>query len=197
MKLKTILICGYALAGKTTIIKILENLGEKILICDEFIAEIYQKGKIGYQLVLKEFGSQYVTKNKVKTNLLADLVFDNQQQFEKLIALSQPLIRDKIKTEKKKCQNHLFVEAKVAIDYPEYYHNLFDAVWLVETNYSILMERIKKTNKQLIKKYYKKINYRNYGEKVKERYERVTIIENNGSIKDLVKKVTDIWTQLS
>ena len=128
MKLKTILICGYALAGKTTIIKILESLGEKILICDEYIAKIYQKGKIGYQLVLKEFGSQYVTKTNVETNLLADLVFNNQQQLEKLIAFSQPLIRDKIKAKQKQEQKRLFVEAKVAIDYPKYYQNLFDAV---------------------------------------------------------------------
>ena len=195
--MKTILICGYALAGKTTIIKILESLGEKILICDEYIADIYQKGKIGYQLVLKEFGPQYVTQNKVQTNLLADLVFNNQQQLEKLIAFSQPLLRDKIKTEKKRSDKRLFVEAKVAIDYPKYYQDLFDAVWLVETSHAVLAERIKKTNKLAIKKYYKKINYSNYVEKVKERYEQVTIIENNGSISDLIKKVTDHWSQLN
>ncbi|WP_406614643.1 dephospho-CoA kinase [Mycoplasma corogypsi] len=81
---KQIAIVGYSAAGKTVFINIAKNLGYKILICDEFVANLYSTNKIFIQKVANLFGNSILKDNMINKPLLKQFLHQHPERFSEL-----------------------------------------------------------------------------------------------------------------
>ena len=93
-----ICITGKPGSGKTYALEYFQSLGHNVFETDKYINEIYQKNAIGYELIKKTFGDQFVNNHEVDRQKLGRLVFSNEKILKKLSNLINPLIAKKIKS---------------------------------------------------------------------------------------------------
>ena len=79
-----ILITGEPNTGKSHIMDYLHQQGRATLKVDDYITEIYQAGRIGYQLIAEAFGPYYVNSQAVDKKALGELIMQDEQARMKL-----------------------------------------------------------------------------------------------------------------
>lgn len=122
-----VVITGKPCVGKSSIINHLNEKGLETYKIDDYVNEIYQRGRIGYDLIKQEFGREYVNEREVNKKLLGELIIDDHESYIKLRRLIWPLIRSHLKDLKKK-KNNLIVEMAIYMIDPEFFNNIFDFV---------------------------------------------------------------------
>lgn len=143
-------ITGKPGAGKSTLIKEFEKNGYEILIIDDYINEIYQSNEIGYQIIEKIFGSEYVNGKNVIKSKLKDLIMSNNDSFLKLNQEMWPIIKKRIQNIEKS-NKIVFIELGI---YP------LDIAFFNIFNKVIFLDRENNQYNDLIKFYDKiDINY--------------------------------------
>lgn len=113
--------------GKTMILNMLEEKGLQTYNIDNFVDEIYKKDRIGYSIILNEFGPKFVSNNQVNKKALKDYVIQNDEARVKLEKLIWPIIRNHLIELKKKNRN-LIVEMAIYKINPNFFEGIFDFV---------------------------------------------------------------------
>ena len=129
------LVCVTGLTGngKTTVMKIIKQEGFNIFIMDDWIHQIYKTNGIGFVLIKKHFGTQYINRNGVDRKKLGHLVFDNQNQLSKLNKIMIPIMQKKIA--QLKSQNKLiFVELAIYLNYTSKFKKYFSKIICILRN---------------------------------------------------------------
>ncbi|MDR3257797.1 MAG: dephospho-CoA kinase, partial [Mycoplasmataceae bacterium] len=85
-------------SGKTTAINFIKQEGFSVFVMDEFIHTIYKKDQIGYKLIAKNFGKQYLTTTEVNRKALGKLVFSKPLALRKLDSLMIPLMQKQLQS---------------------------------------------------------------------------------------------------
>jgi len=91
--MKIIGITGYAGSGKSTIAKILKNLGYYVIDLDEVGHHLLKDRNIINELV-KSFGEDILKNNQIDRNALAKIVFNSKEKLELLNSILHPRIKD-------------------------------------------------------------------------------------------------------
>ena len=133
-----ICITGKPSSGKSTIINHLELLGYNVFNSDKYVHEIYQKGKIGYELIKDQFGSDFVNAKEVNRKKLGELVFNDYEQLNKLNKIINPILKTKIG--QLDLEKNWIIELGTYIYYYEYFKDIFDKVILISRDISKLNE---------------------------------------------------------
>jgi dephospho-CoA kinase len=92
--LKLIGLTGGAGSGKTTVSKMLRDLGAVVIDADEAAHAIYEPGSPGFDAVVREFGPDYVRDDRIDRARLGELVFNDAGARQRLNAIVHPLVRE-------------------------------------------------------------------------------------------------------
>lgn len=183
-----IAIIGGIGSGKSTVLQILEDKGYSVLSCDEVNDKLICNKE--YLVRLDEIFHGVVVDGTLDKKALSSIVFNSKSELDKLNAIAHPIIRD-IVLRNSASGDINFVE--VPLLFESGMEKDFDKVLLVTANRDVRVDRAVKRDKKtkgeieaIIKNQIdsyqgKKIDY---------------IIENDGSIEDLVKKVENFICQL-
>jgi dephospho-CoA kinase len=81
-------------SGKSTVAKMLQELGAVVVDADEAAHAVYEPGTPGFTAVVREFGDEYVSEGRIDRKRLGELVFGNADARRRLNAIVHPLVRD-------------------------------------------------------------------------------------------------------
>lgn len=137
MSNKKIAITGGIGSGKSTVSKILKELGFSVYSCDEIYKEIIESPE--YIQQMKELFPQVIIENRIDKQKLAELVFLNEQHRKELNAVAHPLI---MKTLLKSMENtdNTLVFAEVPLLFEEKLEHYFDEIWVVLRDFNARVE---------------------------------------------------------
>ncbi len=130
-------------SGKTTVSKIFEDSGHKVLRADDIAKMVMSEDAEVSRKIVDEFGKKCFSDGKLNTKILAEQVFNNPDKISKLNSIVHP---PTIKHLEKKIanlnKNHslLFVESALIFEAKKI--DLFDHILLVTADEDIRIKRV-------------------------------------------------------
>lgn len=142
-----IVITGTIASGKSTLCKLLEEMGFKLISADEVNKELLIPGAKNYEAIKKSGDFDQAFENEsLNKKKLAKIIFSDRKKLKKLNQLSHRNILDEIEK-----QIEILDEKVVFIEIPLFFQmeEKFDAdeVWLVVADYQIQIKRLMQRDK--------------------------------------------------
>ncbi len=101
--MKWIGLTGGIATGKSTVARLVESRGFKVIDADRVSHQVTAVGEDGYTEILKQFGENVLDQQlKIDRKKLAEIVFNNSDQKKKLESILHPLIQEKVQEAKQK-----------------------------------------------------------------------------------------------
>ncbi|MBN8535879.1 MAG: dephospho-CoA kinase [Deltaproteobacteria bacterium] len=195
--MKWIGITGSMGTGKSSVAKVLRELGYQVLDADELAKKQLEIGESGYLKVLESFGTQLLKSDKtIDRSKLAKVVFNNKHELLKLENIVHPLIQRQIQIIKNDSEKHgekiLFYD--VPLLFEKNMQNSFDEIILVVADNEVQMQRIQERNNWTKEEIKKRLESQMPldQKKLKSKF----IIDNNGSQIDLRNQVLGVLSQI-
>uniref|UniRef100_A0A7V5XFQ7 Dephospho-CoA kinase n=1 Tax=Thermodesulfobacterium geofontis TaxID=1295609 RepID=A0A7V5XFQ7_9BACT len=140
--MKKIAITGSLGTGKSTVMKILKNLGCTTFSCDEAVRNLYEDPEIKKRVV-EIFGKEILEPDeKLNKKKILEKILENQELKKKLEALFHPLVKEKcmefIKTNKE--EKIIFLEVPLLFEVG--WESFFDEIWVISCSEEVQKERI-------------------------------------------------------
>lgn len=192
-KPKVVGITGGIATGKSTVSKIIKNLGYEVIDADIISREVVEKGKPAYRELIAYFGDVILDEyGNIDRKELGNLIFNNEEKRKKLNSITHPYIMKAIKESiyNKKEQKIVFVDIPLLIeeiDKLRDYDIRFDEIWLVYVDEENQIDRLMKRDRIDRTEALNKIRAQMPIE-VKKKYATI-VIDNRGDIKDLDEQV--------
>ena len=135
-------VTGNSGSGKSEISKILSNkINAKIIDADKVVKELYTPGQEYYNKILELFGNKVLEKNnKLNRNKIAEIIYNNESEREKLNNLTYIYVVDEIKKRVKKEKN-----INIIIDAPLLFESKLDEI--CDITVAVLAEKSLKINR--------------------------------------------------
>lgn len=135
-------VTGNSGSGKSEISKILSNkINAKIIDADKVVKELYTPGREYYNKILELFGNKILEKNnKLNRNKIAEIIYNNESEREKLNNLTYKYVVDEIKKRVKKEKN-----INIIIDAPLLFESKLDEI--CDITVAVLAEKSLKINR--------------------------------------------------
>ena len=84
-------------SGKSTAVKIFNELGIDSIDADDVAKNIIDSNKNARKLFIEEFGDKYILKNhKINRDLLRENIFNDKSKIKKLESIIHPIVREEI-----------------------------------------------------------------------------------------------------
>ena len=182
-------------SGKSTVAKILADLGAVVIDADVIAKEVLEPNQAGYQRAIEVFGEYILDSDRrIDRKKLAELVFQDSDELAKLEAIVHPAVIARVA----QIRNSLPESTVVVYDTPLLFEkNLqgqFDKVLIVVTDSEHRKARLIERGLEI-----KDIEARiaNQATDAQRRTVADFVIENNGSPEQLQDQVTKVWQQIS
>ena len=182
-------------SGKSTVAKILTDLGAVVIDADVIAREVLEPGQIGYENTILTFGESVLSESgSIDRKKLAELVFQNPDQLAKLEAIIHPAVIDRVAQIRESLPDTSIVVYDTPLMFEKQLQGQFDKVLIVtadiESRRSRLLERGLELND---------INARMANQATDEQRESIAdfVIQNNGSPEQLQEQVAKIWQQIT
>lgn len=195
MKKIKVAITGGIGAGKSVVSEILEKNGNVVLIADNIAKELILNDSQVQRQILKEFGKESFISGKINTKYLADKVFNDAVNLQKINKIVHPSTMNKIEVLTKKHfekTNIVFIET--ALVFEAGIEDFFDYIILVFAEEKIRIERTLAREKISEAEIRNRMKFQTSDEEKKEHVDFV--IENNSTTDDLEKRCSFILTIL-
>ena len=182
-------------SGKSTVAKILSNLGAVVIDADVIAREVLEPNQAGYQKAIEVFGESILDSDlRIDRKRLAELVFQNSDELAKLEAIVHPAVIARVA----QIRNSLPESTVVVYDTPLLFEkNLqgqFDKVLIVVTDSEYRKARLIERGLELTDI---EARIANQATDAQRRTVADFVIENNGSPEQLQDQVTKVWQQIS
>jgi len=197
--MKTIGLTGGIGSGKSTVSQLLGELGAFIIDADKVGHEIYLPGKEAWKQVTVAFGQDILaTDQTVDRKKLGAIVFGSDDARKKLNSIVHPLMFKDIdrRIKEKRAEGFarpIVVEAAILIE--ANWLPLADEVWLVVTNKNAVIERVASQRGLSAQDTEARIASQ-LADSERRKYASL-VIENDGSLEDLKKKVQTAWSRIA
>lgn len=140
---------GGIASGKSTVSKILRQRGLPVVDADELARDAIIHGSEGYKNVVKAFGMDVLNKDgTLNRESLAEIVFTDKSQLEKLENIIHPIVREKTKKLKQslKSQGYKLAFYDVPLLFEKNMESMFDKIVVVYSRMDQQIERLKSRN---------------------------------------------------
>ena len=182
-----IVITGTIASGKSTLCKLLEEMGFKLISADEVNKKLLIPGAKNYESIKKSGDFDQAFENEsLNKKKLAQIIFSDRKKLKKLNQLSHRNILDEIEK-----QIEILDEKVVFIEIPLFFQmeEKFDAdeVWLVVADYQIQIKRLMQRDK---------ISLEYAKAKLESQEQLLNMKENSDVVFDNSTSVENLSTQL-
>ncbi len=182
-----IVITGTIASGKSTLCKLLEEMGFKLISADEVNKELLIPGAKNYEAIKKSGDFNQAFENEcLNKKKLAQIIFSDRKKLKKLNQLSHRNILDEIEK-----QIEILDEKVVFIEIPLFFQmeEKFNAdeVWLVVADYQIQIKRLMQRDK---------ISLEYAKAKLESQEQLLNMKENSNVVFDNSTSVENLSTQL-
>ncbi len=162
--------------GKTLIAKVFQHLDISVYFSDTEAKKLYEKEEVLTKL--KDlFGSKIFTNDILDKKKLANIVFTNKNELEKLTNLVHPLVKEDF--EQWACvQKSPYVIMESALIFETSWDNLFDKIISIFTPMELILERVQRRDNTTKEKIFDRLNNQITQEE-KNRLSDYTIINDN------------------
>ena len=194
----TIGLTGGIGSGKSTVARILEKRGYPVIDADTMGHQVLESPHPGFKEVIKTFGKGILDQHgKISRPKLGMIVFKDPQKLEKLNNISHPHItrmieQESLKLSKEHSSKIIFLEAALLVETG--WQNKCSQVWVVTSNEANIIKRLAFRNGLNAEEAKQRISSQLSSEKKKIHADLV--LENNGTQKDLEKKINQIIKKL-
>ena len=182
-------------SGKSTVAKILADLGAVVIDADVIAKEVLEPNQAGYQRAIEVFGESILDSDlRIDRKMLAELVFQDSNELAKLEAIVHPAVIARVA----QIRNSLPESTVVVYDTPLLFEkNLqgqFDKVLIVVTDSEHRKARLIERGLEITDI---EARIANQATDAQRRTVADFVIENNGSLEQLQDEVTKVWQQIS
>lgn len=187
---------GGIASGKSTVSKILVELGAVVLDADQIAKQVMEPGQLGWEGVARHFPQVIQADRSINRRLLGDLIFSNPAEKAKLEAIIHPLVLDEIKTVGTNLEkNNKIVFADIPLLYETNSQQWLDEVWLVYVPYEIQLQRL--MDRDSLTELQAKQRIAAQMSLAEKRLLADVIIDNSGSIMETRAQVERLWNALT
>lgn len=196
--MKVIGLTGGIASGKSTVSKMLVDLGAAVIDADRIAREVMKKGTPVWQKVREAFGDEYLLPNgEIDRKKLGEFVFSNDKALKTLNSITHPAIYDEILSEierlKAKGQSKaIVVDAALLIEAG--LCDIVDEVWLVVVDRESQIMRLMRRNGLTRQQALNRINSQ-MDQDMKKRYAD-RVIDNSYDVEHIRKQVKQLWEEL-
>lgn len=197
MKTSIIGITGAIGSGKSTVSKILKDLGAAIVDADVIARTVTVKGSEALEELVSHFGSDILEQNgELNRKMLADMVFNDPVKLEDLNNITHKYIVRKIAStlnELKSSGRNEVIVLDAPLPVKHGFLDLVDEVWVVASQHDIRLKRIMQRNGYTLEEANERID----SQAREDQYLGIAdfVIDNDGSIEDLEKTVVKLYLQ--
>ncbi len=192
VKIKKIAITGSLSAGKSTVAELLKPLGAYVLKADDIVHSLLSQDVIIIQKIKEVFGNDVISETKVDRKLLADQVFANSEKLKSLEAILHPIVVETVRNTYALMKDSADYKAFV-VEFPLLFEIGFDD-WFDQIIYVTAENGIRL--KRFIEKGFSEEQFKLRQNRLIPDLEKIsrahTIIENNGSLKNLNNQLTNL-----
>jgi len=195
--MKIIGLTGGIGSGKTTVARILEELGAIVIHADQVGHDVYRPNTEGWRQVTAAFGTEITaTDGTIDRKRLGALVFSNPEARSRLNTIVHPLIRDEIRRRIDTYRaagttQPIIIEAAVLIE--ANWIPLVHEVWVVTARRAAVIERV--TGERGLTASDVECRIDAQITDAERRQAADVVIENTGSRSDLRKAVEAAWVR--
>lgn len=182
-------------SGKSTVSRILEDLGAVVIDADKIAREVMAPGEDAYNEIVKFFGNEYIGQNgQIDRKKLAAMVFGNPEKLELLNNITHKHIIKRILEiiEAKAREGYngvIVIDAPIPVEHG--FLDTVDEVWVVDADRDVRIKRIMERSNMSYEEAVSRIN----SQIPRSDYLSIAneIIENNGSVEELEQKVVKLY----
>ncbi|GCD81564.1 dephospho-CoA kinase [Parageobacillus thermoglucosidasius] len=190
----TIGLTGGIASGKSTVTKMIRELGIPVIDADQIARDVVKMGEEAYNQIIQAFGQEILQEDgEIDRAKLGAIVFHNEQERKKLNAIVHPAVRRRMLAEK---EAYVQKGAKtVVLDIPLLFESelthLVDKTIVVYVDDDVQLERLMKRNgfskEEALARIQAQMPLR---EKVKK---ADAVIDNNGTIEETKQQLWQIF----
>ena len=184
-------------SGKSTVSRILAELGAVIIDADKIGHEIYHPDTDTWRQLVKTFGSGIlVPDNTIDRKKLGAIVFGDKQELQRLNAIIHPQITQEIKKRIEECRRRavkvIVLDAPVLLEANA--KNLVDEIWVVVADDGNVIKRAAArtglTEQQIRDRVHSQLSNTERTKNAR------VVISNDGNTEDLRGKIRELWEQI-
>ncbi|MCL4426096.1 MAG: dephospho-CoA kinase [Firmicutes bacterium] len=189
---------GGIASGKSTVSRILKELGAEIIDADMVAKEVIRPQLPAWRELVATFGRAILNDDKtINRRKLGQMVFGNPEALAKLNTITHPriiqVIKDRIEQIKRRDETGVIViDAPLLIEAGMV--SLTDEVWLVMVDPDIQLSRLMARDHFTFQEALNRLNAQMSPEE-KMKYAR-RIIDNRGPVEETTKEVVRLWQEL-
>jgi dephospho-CoA kinase len=181
-------------SGKSTVAKILVELGAKHIDADKVAQEVYLPGTAGFRDVVKTFGERVLSGNgEIDRRKLGEIVFNNPKALETLNGIIHPraydLARERLDEYRRQGAEVVVLEVILLVEAG--WDHLADEIWVTVISEDVVVERLMKERGLSREEVVARIRSQTSNED-RIKYADV-VIRNDGSREELKAEVTRLW----
>lgn len=185
-------LCGNIASGKSTVQKLLENQGYRVLDTDKVAHELLTVNNSELFLEFKKF--DVFENGEFSREKLGKLVFTNKEIKQKLENILHPQIREKIKEFFEQNQNEKYLFVGIPLLFEANMTDLFDKIIFIYADDDIRLKRLLLRNGYSVEYAKARLNSQMRQEEKAQKSDYV--INNNGSIEELYKNLFKLLEQI-
>jgi dephospho-CoA kinase len=180
-------------SGKSTAGQIFSNLGAIVIDSDQLAREVIKPGSEGFDLLIKEFGTEILENNEINRAALGAIVFADPTLRAKLEAITHPLIRKSFEKLVQAAPSDAIVINQIPLLVESNHDYKFDKVIAISVSDQIRKQRLLERGLSQ-----SDIDERMSAQASDAQRKAIAdfIIENSGDFPELTHSVTIIWQEL-
>jgi dephospho-CoA kinase len=192
--MKIIGVTGGIGSGKSTVSRILDEMGAAIIDADVIAREIVQKGQAALNEIVKFFGKDVIdNEGELNRRKLGSLVFNDKDKLESLNKITHKYITERIKEKILDISDAGSVELIVvdaAIPFQYGFMDVVDEIWVVLSDIEVRIARVMARSGLSHEQVVERIK----SQKSDEQYLSIAhkVLINNGSVAELKEQVVNL-----
>lgn len=136
-------LCGGIASGKTTISRIFESLGVRVIDTDALSHKLMQPGQSAYQKTVDRYGQQILqADSSLNRSLLREIVFNDQNQKQWLEEMLHPLIQDEAIELMQQLENECYIILVVPLMFESGFDKLLDHIVAIDCPREVQLARL-------------------------------------------------------